>query len=58
MTGKKGTGRTVKGKLRILLILLAAAVLLGAYGGYRLVRHEQQQSARIAGLTQIGRAHV
>lgn len=56
MTGKKGTGRTVKGKLRILLILLAAAVLLGAYGGYRLVRHEQQQSARIAGLTRQAEA--
>ena len=36
----------------VLLIVLASAVLLGAiYGGYRLVKHEREQSVRIAGLT-------
>lgn len=36
---------------RFLLIVLVAALLGSAYGGYRLVKHERQQAVRIAELT-------
>lgn len=59
-SGREGAERKVgKNRIasRILLVSLAAAVLLGgAFGGYRLVKHEQQQSARIAGLTRQAEA--